>query len=140
MSCLTNIKANEVISYATFEQWYNTLQPAKVTNWSSLIPSPGRWLQSAIKQALTKSGCPACTCQNLVLKSHENLWPVGIWTPNSRKNNESNLSNYSLKRIPEQQAVIVFGSDNKTLSEDMVDHIGHIMIFVNGVETVTDSE
>lgn len=115
-------------------RWVNSLQPARVTRWGGMISTPDAVLQAVIKRALLDSGSPPHIVNDLMENAHERRWPPGLGTLETRQLNRRQYENYTTKRIPGKQAVLVMACENQHMSDDMILDPGLVMIFAHGVE------
>ncbi|XP_039285975.1 E3 ubiquitin-protein ligase NRDP1 isoform X2 [Nilaparvata lugens] len=115
-------------------QWSNSLTRARVTRWGGMISTPDDLLQAMIKRSLRDSGCPLTIVDELMENCHERSWPAGLNSLETRQNNRRHYENYTCKRIPGKQAVVVLACDNPHVNEDMMAEPGLVMIFAHGVE------
>ena len=82
--------------------------------------------------------------------AHERRWPPGLQTLETRQMNRRydltcdleslhwklcrQYEQYTARRIPGKQAVVVMACDNTHISDDMILEPGIVMIFAHGIE------
>jgi len=115
-------------------RWSATLPRARVTRWGGMISTPDAVLQAMIKRSLEESGCPGHIVNELMENAHERRWPPGLQTLETRQMNRRQYEQYTARRIPGKQAVIVMACDNTHISDDMILEPGLVMIFAHGIE------
>jgi len=115
-------------------RWAGSLPRARVTRWGGMISTPDAVLQAMIKRSLQESGSPAHIVNELMENAHERRWPPGLQTLETRQMNRRQYEQYTARRIPGKQAVIVMACDNTHISDDMILEPGLVMIFAHGIE------
>jgi len=115
-------------------RWAATLSRARVTRWGGMISTPDAVLQAMIKRSLQESGCPVHIVTELMENAHERRWPPGLQTLETRQMNRRQYEQYTARRIPGKQAVVVMACDNTHISDDMILEPGIVMIFAHGIE------
>merc|ERR1719175_6961 len=115
-------------------RWAGTLPRARVTRWGGMISTPDAVLQAMIKRSLKESGCPSHIVTELMENAHERRWPPGLQTLETRQMNRRMYEQYTARRIPGKQAVVVMACDNTHISDDMILEPGLVMIFAHGIE------
>jgi len=115
-------------------RWSATLPRARVTRWGGMISTPDAVLQAMIKRSLQESGCPGHIVTELMENAHERRWPPGLQTLETRQMNRRQYEQYTARRIPGKQAVVVMACDNTHISDDMILEPGLVMIFAHGIE------
>jgi len=99
-----------------------------------MISTPDAVLQAMIKRSLQESGCPVHIVTELMENAHERRWPPGLQTLETRQMNRRQYEQYTARRIPGKQAVVVMACDNTHISDDMILEPGIVMIFAHGIE------
>jgi len=115
-------------------RWSATLPRARVTRWGGMISTPDAVLQAMIKRSLQESSCPGHIVNELMENAHERRWPPGLQTLETRQMNRRQYEQYTARRIPGKQAVVVMACDNTHISDDMILEPGLVMIFAHGIE------
>ena len=115
-------------------RWAQQLGIARVLRWGGMISTPDTVLQSLVKRALLDTGCPLALATELVENSHERRWPTGLSSLETRQLKRRHYTQYTCRRVPGKQAVVVLAIDNQHMPEDMILDPGIVMIFAHGVE------
>ncbi|CAF1247721.1 unnamed protein product [Rotaria sp. Silwood1] len=131
---LTTSYTSEDLENDEILRWSNGLQLARVTYWGGMISTPNINLQNAIKNALIESGCPINITNELMENIHEQHWPEGLSTLETRQLNRRYYESYVCRRIIGEQAVVVLSCDNRHMNQSMISEPGIIVIFSHGVK------
>ncbi|XP_076286699.1 E3 ubiquitin-protein ligase NRDP1 elgi isoform X1 [Lasioglossum baleicum] len=115
-------------------RWSLSLPLAKVNRWGGMISTPDEILQTMVKGTLTRSDCPLHAIDKLMENCHENNWPSGLRSLETRQKNKRLYSGYICKRLPGKQAVVVLHCDNQHMPAFMTTRPGLVMIFAHGIE------
>lgn len=122
------IENQEVLS------WSSSLSYARVTRWGLMISTPDEFLQTMVRGALINSNCPELIIDSLMANCHEQSWPLGLRSLNTRQTNRRLYENYSCKRVQGKQAVVILKCNNTHMSDDFIRDPGFIIIFAHGIE------
>ncbi|CAF0936394.1 unnamed protein product [Rotaria sordida] len=115
-------------------RWSTNLQLARITYWGGMISTPNIILQNTIKDALLESGCPINIIDDLMKNAHEQYWPQGLSTLETRQLNRQHYESYVCRRISNEQAIVVLSCDNRHMNQSMISEPGIVIIFSHGVK------
>ncbi|XP_050436443.1 uncharacterized protein LOC126843134 [Adelges cooleyi] len=116
-----------------------TLKPATVVFWGGMLSQLDVTIlkyQNSVRGGLVN--WPPEFVDELVNKLDENSWPPGLANVPKRKDNQIYLDKLNCRRLPfvryyqYEEAVIVFASDNPTMSEELTDEKGYVVFFGKG--------
>ncbi|XP_050437582.1 uncharacterized protein LOC126843820 [Adelges cooleyi] len=116
-----------------------TLKPATVVFWGGVrspLYGPLVEYQNSVRGGLVN--WPPEFVDELVKKLDEKSWPPGLADGLTRKDNQIYLDKLNCRRLPfvryyqYEEAVIVFASDNPTMSEEFIDKKAFVMFFSKG--------
>ncbi|XP_016929593.1 E3 ubiquitin-protein ligase NRDP1 [Drosophila suzukii] len=119
-------------------QWGNGLPLATVHTWGSLISTPDTPMHLMVRDVLRSCGCPMHMLNQMVDRCHEDRWPEGLMTLDSRRENHHRMSQYVTRLVPGlvtgKPCVVVLAGDNTHMPENLRPSLGLVMIFVDGVD------
>ncbi|KAH8285812.1 hypothetical protein KR018_009255 [Drosophila ironensis] len=119
-------------------QWGNGLPLASIQTWGSLISTPDTPMHVMVRDVLRNSGCPMHLLNLMVDRCHEDRWPDGLVSLDSRRENLLQLGQYVARLLPTlasgKPCIVLLGGDNTHMPENLRPTLGLVMIFVDGVE------
>ncbi|XP_050427427.1 E3 ubiquitin-protein ligase NRDP1-like [Adelges cooleyi] len=117
----------------------NCFDIVEVLRWDLLISSPDDSLMESTDRQLLRKNWPRRHVDAITGRYGQCSWPSGIsGTQLNDGAKRSLLKNYICRRIPsvlsgnQEEAVIVFASDNTHMPADMIAHPGFLMAFKPG--------
>ncbi|XP_050426663.1 uncharacterized protein LOC126836981 [Adelges cooleyi] len=116
-----------------------SLEIVEVLRWDLLIMSPDGSLLEVVDHILRHKRCTRGVADAIIGKYDEKSWPSGIrGTQLQNDQKKARLVDYNCRRVPgilssnQEEAVIVFSSDNEHMPADMIAKPGFTMIFKQG--------
>ncbi len=84
-----------------------------------------------MKKALIDSNCPLAILNELLEKSDENNWPVGLSDIFHRDENLTKFRMYKCRKLHGENVIAVMNSDNLVLEKNLIDtKLGFIILFI----------
>ncbi|XP_030377768.1 E3 ubiquitin-protein ligase NRDP1 [Scaptodrosophila lebanonensis] len=119
-------------------QWGGSLPLARVRTWGSLISTPDSAMHMLVREGLRACGCPMHLVNLMVDRCHEDRWPSGLLTLDSRRENAHRLVQYVTRMLPSlitgKPCIVILNGDNGHMPENLRPTLAMIMIFVDGVD------
>ncbi|XP_050436444.1 uncharacterized protein LOC126843135 [Adelges cooleyi] len=134
-----DISGTDVSKMTHLSDLAKTLKPATVVFWHGVrspLYGPLVEYQNSVRKGLVN--WPPEFVDELVKKLHERSWPPGLADGPTRDENKIWLGKLNCRRLPfirkyqQEEAVIVFASDNPTMPEQFIDKKAFVMFFSKG--------
>ncbi|XP_050427366.1 uncharacterized protein LOC126837492 [Adelges cooleyi] len=125
------------LGYDEFKSVPDTLESVQISRWGLLLTSPDNYLWDRVNSLLFKRKIPYRLTRAILERYSKTNWPLGTLSALLQYDEEKKmlLNKYVCRRIPgvlsdnQEEAVIVFASDNTHMPLDMIVEPGFLMMF-----------